>query len=491
MTREECCNLFSKKKHFVRDLKLLRKVTQRQVESAQYLNIHLIAGEMYMCSTCRLELISKKRAEITRREVDDRAAREHSAQANLAAENQQQQIVRVANEGNQRIAHVRAEVRLSHQDNPIDINPSNDVVMENVDLFENDMQFEAVAVTKQSSASSGDFVDKEEFVRNFNALLPQIGVEEIDYRKIDRSQSYCRSTMDEISTNMSRKNFGLTPTTPRQSNSQNSDIGEMLLQLKAKFAQTTDREERWKILSILPASWSANRIHFEFNVTWRMANNVKRLVEEKGILCGPMKRIAPNVICSEIVNIVKDFYLSENISHVCPGKRDYVTVNDNNEKITLQRRLVLMNLDEAYATFKITHAGTKVGFSKFASLRPPQCILALETGGTHSVCVCVYHQNVKLIFDAMKTILRMESYRNLFDLLLCNDRSEICKLRECEHCPGVNALEIFIADILEQNALENVSFKQWVHQSGKNIFRKIEICINYIMYTFFMFLSLI
>lgn len=119
-------------------------------------------------------------------------------------------------------------------------------------------------------------------------------------------------------------------------------------------------------------------------------------------MCVPNKRLATVMIDPDTVKRVREFYLHDEISHVCPGKRDYVTINENNVKIAEQRRLLLMNLDEAYQLFKEKYPTLKVGFSKFASLRPPQCILALDSGGTHSVCVCIYHQNVKLIFDPMK-----------------------------------------------------------------------------------------
>ena len=38
----------------------------------------------------------------------------------------------------------------------------------------------------------------------------------------------------------------------------------------------------------------------------------------------------------------------------------------------------------------------KVGFSKFADFHPKHCVLA-GASGTHSVCVCTIHQNVKLM----------------------------------------------------------------------------------------------
>lgn len=40
-------------------------------------------------------------------------------------------------------------------------------------------------------------------------------------------------------------------------------------------------------------------------------------------------------------------------------------------------------------------------FSKFAELRPRNCVLA-GASGTHTVCVCAIHQNVKLMLEGGK-----------------------------------------------------------------------------------------
>ena len=71
-----------------------------------------------------------------------------------------------------------------------------------------------------------------------------------------------------------------------------------------------------------------------------------------------------------------------------PGRKDFISVlgADGNRQ-GMQKRLQLCNLKEAYNEWKNQHPDLKVGFSKFASLQPRECILA-GASGTHSVCVC-------------------------------------------------------------------------------------------------------
>lgn len=54
--------------------------------------------------------------------------------------------------------------------------------------------------------------------------------------------------------------------------------------------------------------------------------------------------------------------------------------------MTMQKRLILMNLKEAYEMFKEDKRNPNVEFSTFAVLCPPDCTLA-GSCGTHCVCL--------------------------------------------------------------------------------------------------------
>ena len=56
----------------------------------------------------------------------------------------------------------------------------------------------------------------------------------------------------------------------------------------------------------------------------------------------------------------------------------------------VQKRLVLSNLREVYSEFKERFPGRKIGFSKFAELRPKHCVLA-GASGTHTQCMCAQY----------------------------------------------------------------------------------------------------
>lgn len=70
--------------------------------------------------------------------------------------------------------------------------------------------------------------------------------------------------------------------------------------------------------------------------------------------------------------------------------------NDDGQRQHIQKKLIPCNLKELYKTFKEQYPDYCIGFSIFASLRPQHCVLA-GSSGTHTICVCATHQNIKLM----------------------------------------------------------------------------------------------
>ena len=92
-----------------------------------------------------------------------------------------------------------------------------------------------------------------------------------------------------------------------------------------------------------------------------------------------------------------EFYESDHVSSPMPGKKDTVSVkNCIGTKDLLQKRLLMGNLNELHAQFQSENPDFPLGLSTFASLRPKQCVLA-GSSGTHCVCVCPTHENMRLM----------------------------------------------------------------------------------------------
>ena len=237
------------------------------------------------------------------------------------------------------------------------------------------------------------------------------------------------------------------------------DGREMIQQLKKKFKVTADKRVQLQILTVLPQSWTIRKTQEEFGVSSYMARKAKELVKEKGVLSLPGHKVG-HPLAAETVELVSVFYQSDDISRVMPGKKDFVSVKQEGKRVHIQKRLVLCNLREVYQAFKTKHPDVKVGFSKFAQLRPKQCILA-GASGTHSVCVCTIHQNITLMLVELH-MPDLPTYHICLARIMCNPPSPHCYYGECEACPGIEKLKEDLIAILDKNDVDQIVYKQWV-----------------------------
>lgn len=242
---------------------------------------------------------------------------------------------------------------------------------------------------------------------------------------------------------------------------------EILQQLKEKFAVTTKNSEKITILTLAPKSWSIRKLAKEFNTSRQKAQKAKKLVSEYGILTAPnSKRAAclPEITKSLIIK----FYEDDENSRIMPGKKDFVSVKGlDGKRHHHQKRLVLCNLKELYQQFKSSNPSTDVGFSKFAELRPAHCVLA-GASGTHCVCVCTYHENVKLMLDGANipaltknTSPHLQKYEDCLQMTMCEKPEPTCHLGECTECPGNHKIKEFLQTVFDNNSVDEVVFRVW------------------------------
>lgn len=198
-----------------------------------------------------------------------------------------------------------------------------------------------------------------------------------------------------------------------------------------------------------------------------MARSSKDIFEKFGIFTTPT--ISPRyALAAEVVDAVKNFYCSDDVSRLMPGRKDFVSVKYENGRIHQQKRLILNNLNEVYNNFKSENPNMKIGFSRFASLRPENCVLA-GASGTHSVCICTHHQNPKLMLEACKAYINksdplynMLDYKTLHQQMICKTPTKNCYFSQCDNCPGTNVIRQELENTFKRNNIDNITFNQWV-----------------------------
>ncbi|KAK0169394.1 hypothetical protein PV328_012113 [Microctonus aethiopoides] len=242
---------------------------------------------------------------------------------------------------------------------------------------------------------------------------------------------------------------------------------EMIEQLKNKFNNTSKTCEKLKILSVLPSSWSTEKIVNIFGASTYMAKKVKQKVNQDGILFIPDQNKG-HPLLKTTEEQIQEFFRSQDVSRELPGKKDYKSVHENGKRVQKQKRLILGNLTEIYHLFKDKYPFEKVGFSKFASLRPPECVLA-GASGTHVLCVCLIHENFKLLFHGARLAkLKLEdgsqplsSPRDCMNISICQLPTNDCYFGECTNCPGSTKLRSILENLFTDNFLDEVTYNQW------------------------------
>ena len=209
----------------------------------------------------------------------------------------------------------------------------------------------------------------------------------------------------------------------------------------------------------------------EFDVSEFMVRKARKLKDSQGILGKPAAR--PGKQLSEETKLnVQNFFQDDEISRICPGMRDVVSIPGEVQKHHEQKRLLLGNLEELHVRYKEVNGNNdKVGFSKFCELRPKWCV-TVSSSGSHTVCVCTIHQNVKLLLVSLSNIIgRQVEYPELISAITCEPQTRNCRLQRCDQCPGLVALRMLLDNEtrLHLDDDDEISFKQWVHTDRTTI----------------------
>ncbi|KYN07870.1 hypothetical protein ALC62_01154 [Cyphomyrmex costatus] len=228
------------------------------------------------------------------------------------------------------------------------------------------------------------------------------------------------------------------PATKKICPSREEQLEQMLSALKAKYASLDKNDPlRLSILTLAPECWSIRQISTEFGCSEKMARRAKALRILAGVLAMPTSKPG-KTLPEATAEKVKSFYEDDIYSRVMPHKNDSVTVMIEEVKEKVQKRLLLCDIKALHTEFKALNPKYPIGLTKFAELRPKSCILA-GPKGTHSVCVCITHQNFKNMLDAINVQKitsdldkPIKDFKDCFSFVTCKTAQATCYLRECQ-----------------------------------------------------------
>lgn len=264
-----------------------------------------------------------------------------------------------------------------------------------VRCFQMDARFKQTTDTLTEEMTSSKISDQEDAFPSSSSLkFSAVGEIPLSMgQKYGQTNTDMQTTLDSRSRNVSNLtntadvNVSSTSRPTPSYEFLTDDYRRLMEDVKKRFGEEKDRSKKISLLTLAPSSWSRKRIAQYFGASERQVRLAMSMKKEKGILsCSTQRLNRP--LDESTKSSVRNFYEDELVSICLPGKKDVVRGS--------QKRLLLINLKEAYEEWKKSNNGVKCGFSKFAALRPKHCLLA-GASGTHSVCVCLYHQNLKLL----------------------------------------------------------------------------------------------
>ncbi|CAF1514548.1 unnamed protein product, partial [Rotaria sordida] len=125
---------------------------------------------------------------------------------------------------------------------------------------------------------------------------------------------------------------------------------------------------------------------------------------------------------------------ADEISSVATGKKDFVTIDSpDGSKVKVQKRYLVMTVQEVYEQFKLNYPNEKVGSTSFSLLRPKHVLPMSDI--PQNVCLCKCHANIDLLLCSLSSILKTPKTTASFrEALVCNSNSEKCMSSKCEKC---------------------------------------------------------
>ena len=116
----------------------------------------------------------------------------------------------------------------------------------------------------------------------------------------------------------------LTPNTESHECNKCEDLQCLVEELKAKIA-ISSRQKQLQLLTLTPQSWTINQTKEWFGVSSHLVKKARALKASSGILTEPMAKKGVGLPTST-VDAVREFFENDDISRLCPGKKDFVSI---------------------------------------------------------------------------------------------------------------------------------------------------------------------
>lgn len=167
-----------------------------------------------------------------------------------------------------------------------------------------------------------------------------------------------------------------------------------------------------------------------------------------------------NTIKTRFKSIIEDFCRSDENSRICAGMKETVSVFNALLEIKekLQKRILMYSFRDLYGKFVLEiKLEIYPKFSTFVSCNPKECVQAGKPG-THTICVCSQHENIRLKLSALNEKI---SYRYILSISVCSTENALCMLHKCTECPGLSAIIELLRISIDSLEYSDIKYLTW------------------------------
>lgn len=201
----------------------------------------------------------------------------------------------------------------------------------------------------------------------------------------------------------------------------------------------------------------------DFLKKYRLQHMAKRFLSKnrstKNILKSDRKR--PTIVVSRSVRQkITDFYESDDVSRMCPGKKDYVIKG----KMKKQKRILLDNITDLHFKF-VEETTIKISYATF--LREKPFWVLAPSWRDRDTCLCVKHENFNFMVTKLNRLKQVtaRSTSELIKQYSCDLTSYKCMFGECLKCKSIDTIS-------GDSDLDTIiSYWQWQSQQETRIVR--------------------
>lgn len=119
----------------------------------------------------------------------------------------------------------------------------------------------------------------------------------------------------------------------------NSELNNWISEIKMALSRAMTRNEKIACLTTIPLKWSIRKTAKEFGVSRRMVSTAKKLQTDEGYGAQPKKKQG-RALNVDVIEKVKTYFLSDEVSRVQPGMKDVksVVIDGHRQRKTVSKK---------------------------------------------------------------------------------------------------------------------------------------------------------